>query len=400
MRPTLTNRTACLCAALVLLALGGMTPAASNLSRPAVAAEDAGPPSRQEPGAYRCPNHPQIHVSSPGMCPICMASLVPMGQLTHVVAVPSGGLDTFCRDYVLRQLDERKDLGTAEAYALVSAYVDLEGKGASRRLRELVWHENLSYVAAAAYWLGKLDDRSSVEPLRGLLASERLRLPTQGAGANADLINARLAVAGALHSMGQRDGLEALLAATEKGLLTYGMLALRDTPEVRAALHRAAENEYPIVRAYAIDALLTLGQEQYTERALQLLENDDQAVRATALDAIARNPSLATEDALRRRADRYSGQGKEAGPEAFLAVTAAAGMVRLGHREYLETITEAVRNAKKGVDLRYELELLGELGGPGDLALLRGIVENDPENRLWAVTAAVHITHRDSAHEN
>jgi HEAT repeat protein len=306
------------------------------------------------------------------------------------LTIAEADFQSYCATYVRDKVRGRAKGGIADVPELVGGLVYLQDKEALPALRSMLADDDLSYVSAAATWLGKLGDHASVPQLKQLLSSDRLRLPSDPRQAMpTDLVAARFSVAGALHAMGENDGLQALLDATDRGFLTFGALALRDTPEVEAVLKKKSENESSLVQAYAVGGLIALGQKQYVGQAIRLLQDKDAA--PVALDAMASHPSPDMEAVLMK----YAALPNAAGEERFMKVAAAGGLVRLGQHAYLSTIGDAVGAEATDPNGQYEIALLGELGGPPELDELRHVAEVGPENRLWAVVEALHIMRRE-----
>jgi HEAT repeat protein len=367
----------------------GQAGAQMPVALPGAEAEGGGTGTQEPARAWTCPMHPQIRAAGPGRCPICGMALTPVKSPETAVTVPEEQFVQYCKDYVKREFRERPD-HAAGGYqsALVSALVDIEGEAALPTLRKLLADEDLDYVAAAAYRLGELKDRPSIPALKELLASDRLKWPLDAPGpVSGNLVSAWASTAGALHAMGEKEGLDGLVTASAKWPILMGCLAVRDTPEVEEVLKDAAQSDKPGMRALGVQTLLVMGHKEYMPQALELLETAREGIRLNLIAAVARDPSPEAEAALKRVADASAGDLAE----QIAVLTAASGLVHLGQLDYMAKIEAA---AKGGQVAGYAIDLLGEVGGKEQLDLLRRVVEEDPHNRPVAVAAAIHIMKR------
>ena len=339
---------------------------------------------------WTCSMHPQIRQQRFGHCPICGMELIPVvAAEEETISVPEGKLREFCEERIERAVARMKEREQGEAFIVLRAYVQGAGKEVLPRLRKLLTSPDLNYVSAAAYELGKLNDREAVPQLKKLLESKRLAFPPAGESVRMEVFSARFSVAGALYQMEQPEGLQALLKMRKgwAGIHAYAGLALRDTKEAREVLAQGAQDKHPVARAYALAALLELGEKEHLEDIVEFLESEDGQVRFTAVASLSRAALPETQGAL------VSFLSRDDVPQ-YQKVAVAAGLVRMGKKEYLRFIVDSLENPERHGIPGHEMQSLGELGGEEHLPVLRAAIENDRYSRTRAAAAALMIMRR------
>ncbi len=357
--------------------------------------------SEREVGqAWTCAMHAEVRTPKPGQCPICLMNLIAVAKKGQLISVPEGELQQFCESYIEDALDREEEHSQWEAFCLVLTYAHMKGKDAAPRLRGLLAGSDLDYVRPAAIGLGQLGDRQSIERMKELLASERFQIRPEGWRSEPEMAIAWLDITGALHAMGEPEGLSALLevAQEEYGAFAFGALTVRDTPEVRDVLTRAAASDRGDLykrKARAITALLYLGEKKYVPEAVKLLASEHEMVRWEVLAALVKIGGPGAEDAVMQHLSRDDISTEE-------KCAAAEALIRLGRKRQGQSEIEAVANAQREAKLMKLLEdnlavdYLGAVGTEEQLPLLRRIIEQDPGRRLQAVAAAINIFHREN----
>ena len=182
----------------------------------------------------------------------------------------------------------------------------------------------------------------------------------------------------------QRDSSPVVRALAARALeVCAGNLGSHVDEAVAALLAALGKEREMAVRKAIIYALARYTQPQVTPALIPLLEDKDSELRAAAAYALAENGATASAQALTKALQR---RGKD--EDAFARCHAARGLGRIGNRDSIDPLLEALKQDRSQEVRREAAQALGRIASRQDAKVIEALREAMRSNDPYLVSAA------------